>query len=113
MDGDWQTICDDSWDIVDADIACRQLGLGYAMAAPTGNYFPFATANIWKVDVNCTGSERKLVDCHAPSTLPKTDCFHHEDAGTVCSGQGTHDETIAKAAFVACIIPAATYSKTL
>ena len=90
MDGDWQTICDDSWDIVDADIACRQLGLGYAVAAPTGNYYPFATAGIWKVDVNCTGSERKLIDCHAPSTLPKTDCFHHEDAGTVCSGQGMY-----------------------
>ena len=40
MDGDWQTVCDESWDIEDADVVCRQLELGYAVAAPTQNYFP-------------------------------------------------------------------------
>ena len=88
MDGDWQTVCDDSWDIVDADIVCRQLELGYAVAAPTQNYFPFSNAKIWKVGVNCTGNERKLIDCHAPTILPENLCFHSDDASVVCSGQG-------------------------
>ena len=89
MEGDWQTVCDDSWDIVDADVACRQLNLGYAVVAPTENYFSVATsAQIWSVGVNCTGTERKLVDCHAPMIPSENDCLHSDDAGVVCSGIG-------------------------
>ena len=90
MDGDWQTICDDSWDIVDADVVCRQLELGYAVAAPTQNYFQISNAQMWKVGVNCTGNERKLIDCHAP-TLPERNCFH---ASVVCSGQGENSASM-------------------
>ena len=87
MDGDWQTVCDESWDIEDADVVCRQLELGYAVAAPTQNYFPTLNAEIWTVDVNCTGNERKLIDCHAPM-MSENVCFHTDNAGVVCSAQG-------------------------
>ena len=90
MEGDWQTVCDESWDIQDADVVCRQLELGYAVAAPTQNYFPSSNAQIWPVGVNCTGSERKLIDCHAPMML-ENECFHSDDAGVVCSGQGKNN----------------------
>ena len=87
MDGDWQTVCDESWDIEDADVVCRQLELGYAVAAPTQNYFPTLNAQIWTADVNCTGNERKLIDCHAPM-MSENVCFHTDNAGVVCSAQG-------------------------
>lgn len=87
LDGEWRTICDDTWDIADADVVCRQLGYGYGVAAPLRNFFPFSVGAIWKVNVNCTGNEAKLVDCHAPSTQPEVECFHYEDVGVVCSGR--------------------------
>jgi len=81
----WGTVCDDNWDIRDANVVCWQLGCGVAIAAPGLAHFGRGSGPIWLSEVNCTGTEDSLSKCRA---RPKgvTGCHHGEDASVVCSG---------------------------
>ena len=83
--GQWGTICDDSWDIDDAHVVCRQLGFRYAVRALRGSSVPAGSGNIWLDDVNCAGNEAKLGNCHH-SGWGINNCGHAEDAGVECFG---------------------------
>ncbi|XP_022080315.1 uncharacterized protein LOC110973646 isoform X1 [Acanthaster planci] len=80
--GTWGTICDDSWDLQDADVVCRQLGYGAAVSAPKEALFCHGSGPIVYSNVNCVGNESMLQSC---DLLTSHNCVHDEDAGAVCT----------------------------
>ncbi|XP_026880428.2 T-cell differentiation antigen CD6-like isoform X2 [Electrophorus electricus] len=80
----WGTVCDDGWDVRDADVVCAQLGCGYALSVTgQGGQYSLGMGPVHLDELNCTGKERNLWEC--PAILDNHDCGHKEDAGVVCS----------------------------
>jgi hypothetical protein len=85
FNGQWGTVCDDAWELADADVVCR--ALGYAGASEAIQNFGGGADPIWLDDVNCMGTENNLALCPA---LPvgEHNCVHDEDAGVRCLAAG-------------------------
>ncbi|XP_048590445.1 deleted in malignant brain tumors 1 protein isoform X2 [Nematostella vectensis] len=81
--GSWGGICDDSWDINDAHVICRQLGYLWALSAPCCSIFGLGPNPIVLDDVNCHGNENDISECdHRP--WGQHDCNMWQFAGVIC-----------------------------
>ena len=81
----WQTVCDDSWNIADAHVVCRQLGYRGAVTAHQSAHFGRGTGSILLDDLQCNGTESSLLKCRHRG-VNTHNCGHSEDAGVECKG---------------------------
>lgn len=81
--GTWGTVCDDDWDLVDANVFCRELGFKRAERAAHRAAYGKGKGQIWLTDLRCSGDERSLTECDH-GRWGENNCDHGEDAGVVC-----------------------------
>lgn len=100
---EWGTVCDDSFDTMDATVLCKMMGYQRAtrvFTAPAGELLLssilsvsikhnltcciLGTGRIWLDDLQCTGTEASVFDCKHRG-IGVNDCQHSEDAGISCS----------------------------
>ena len=84
--GEWGTICDDSWDMNDAIVVCRQLGYRLAIRKSSRAEFGPGEGRIWLDNVLCSGNEQTLAQC-SHNGWGEHNCVHSEDAGVVCTSE--------------------------
>lgn len=80
----WGTVCDDLWDINDANVVCRELGYSAATSATSSASFGQGSGDILLDDLRCSGTESSLLTCPHRG-VGVHNCAHSEDAGVVCA----------------------------
>ena len=85
LSGRWGTVCDDFWDINDANVVCRQLGfLSAREAVPRAAFGGGFQHPLYLDNVHCVGNETSLADCPA-NPIGRHNCGHGKDAGVRCN----------------------------
>ena len=85
--GEWGTVCDDGWDLTDAQVVCRGLDFDLAVDVKYNAYYGQGIGQIWLDDLNCIGTELSVVNCsHRGWGIEN--CTHGDDAGVKCTYKG-------------------------
>ena len=82
--GIWGSVCDDSWDLQDATVVCRQLGWLQAVSYRNSQYGR-GSGRFWLGNVNCIGNESKLYRC-PQHEIGRHNCRSNRNAGVQCTG---------------------------
>ncbi|XP_062421924.1 galectin-3-binding protein B-like [Pungitius pungitius] len=88
-EGQWGTVCDDDWDLAEAQVVCRQLRFPGAHSVVIGKDYSKAPGPIWLDDLKCQGTENYLSTCTFKS-WGTSDCSHKEDVGVICETSGSN-----------------------
>ena len=81
VNGEWGTVCDNAWNLDDANVVCRQLGYDGAWTA----YYQPGEGLIKIEEPQCSGEEATLLDCWtAQSNGGSVFCSHGRDVAVDC-----------------------------
>jgi lysyl oxidase-like protein 2/3/4 len=85
--GDFGDICADGWSLLEANVVCKQLNLGYANEAYQTDFFGGSNGtSIHLVGTECVGNENKLDECKFEGFGEHGKCHgnKHHVAGVSC-----------------------------
>lgn len=89
INGEWGTICEDSFDYVDATVACHQLGYDGSIADPVAGfhsrYGKGSDGPIWLDDVECTDPNGLHILSCPSSGVGVHNCDHFSDIAVICN----------------------------
>uniref|UniRef100_A0A8C8DSI2 SRCR domain-containing protein n=1 Tax=Oryzias sinensis TaxID=183150 RepID=A0A8C8DSI2_9TELE len=81
----WSSVCEDDFDLLDAEVVCRELGCG-APSVLQGALYGEAEAPILTREFLCEGHESVLLDCGSSWRKTKA-CPPDKAVGLTCSGK--------------------------
>lgn len=81
--GEWGTVCGEGFNTEAANVACNNLGYGYA-GVLMGNSFGPGTGPIWLTNVDCSGRESCLGRCGHDEWGTNSTCSHDQDVSLSC-----------------------------
>ena len=84
--GEWGTVSDDGcWDLNDAQVVCRELGFGQAVAATQNRFYGEHSGKVWFNNLNCVGNESSIGECSHTGWEIKYYYYYFEDAVVKCA----------------------------
>lgn len=81
----WSSVCEDDFDLQDAEVVCRELDCGAPSVFKGGLYGEVETP-VWMRTLQCDGSESALLDCGSSGSARNT-CSPGRAVGLTCSGR--------------------------
>eukprot|EP00057_Strongylocentrotus_purpuratus_P025110 XP_011679584.1 PREDICTED: deleted in malignant brain tumors 1 protein [Strongylocentrotus purpuratus] len=84
--GQWNTICDDNWNLEEAQVVCRHLGYSTDKVVAWSSAF-YGQGSGPIQHIQCSGWESNLGSCSL--TSGDSICGHNEDAGVTCGYTNT------------------------
>ncbi|KAL4149489.1 hypothetical protein QTP88_003430 [Uroleucon formosanum] len=86
--GEWGVICDDKFDLREANVICRELGFLSSVAVKPNSYYGVPNKTRFVLDdLDCNGTENSLYSCQFKE-WGVHDCNAQESAGVVCRVAG-------------------------
>ena len=80
--GEWGTVCDDGWDLNDAHVVCKELGLDDVATAKYA-FYGGGRGQIWLNNLHCVGTESSINNC-SHSGWGINNCSHSQGVGVKC-----------------------------
>ncbi|NWJ11316.1 C163A protein, partial [Crypturellus undulatus] len=85
---EWATLCQTHMDLNTANVICKELGCGAALAVTSAAHFGSGVGPIWDGGFECTGNESLLSDFTRRQPHGQG-CTHANDTGIICSRKST------------------------